>query len=104
MSTRRQLPLFKARIRRGRRVLENPPAPPRCKRPVRAFVHFRSSGDELLAFAISASWQAIDKLRFSAAHANVVEHWVDDRLDPRARLVVLPSQVAAGEAIETLAA
>ncbi len=88
-------------IARGKRWLDNPPTPRTYKRPVTAYVHYRSMGDEIVAFALTASAQTISDLicrsewRKRGATSDVVDHWVARKLDPGARLVVLPSQAGS---------
>lgn len=80
--------------KRGARMLENPPKLRTYKSPINAFIHYESMGGDLVAFKIKLCASAICKLDSQAANRpNVVKHWVCLKLQPKARLIVLPSQV-----------
>lgn len=79
--------------KRGARYLENPPKPRTYKAPISAFVHYESMGGDLVAFEVRLCMSAISKLDSQACnHPNVVTHYVELKLKPNHRLVVLPSR------------
>ncbi len=83
------------REKHGARYLENPPKPREYKAPISAYVHYESMGGDQVAFEVSLGVIAVAILRNRAEHpSNVVEHSVCLKMDPDARLIVLPSSRA----------